>query len=131
MSQSKLTQQRVFIVGNGSLFDDGVTRLLAHKTNLSVSRVTYFNDLAFLDDFKSDLPDVILICESGSLEAAHIFDLVSSHSTVTGFRIVVIRLHNNVIDIYARPAFVAGELSGKPRRITARTSDELVSAFSN
>ena len=123
--------QRVMILGDGSLFDDGVAKMLTHRTDLLLSRAIYSNDRASLDNINSDEPDVILVCESGSLQAARVFDLVSSHLIVTGLRMVVIRLRNNVIDVYPRPTFIAGKISGKPRRITARTSNDLVSAFSN
>ena len=105
--------------------------MLTHRTDLLLSRAIYSNDFTSLDNINSDKPDVILVCESGPLEAARIFDLVSSYPTVIGLRIVVISLRNNVIDVYSRPTFAAGKISAKPRRITARTGDDLVSAFSN
>jgi hypothetical protein len=46
MLQSNFVQQRVFIVGDGSLFDEGITHLLTHETNFLVSHATYSDDLA-------------------------------------------------------------------------------------
>jgi len=121
----------VMIVGNGSLFDEGVAEMLTRRTDCVLSRSTYSDDFASLDNIGSDQLDVILVCESGSLKATRIFALVSTRPMVTGPRVVVIRLRNNVIDVYPRPTFVSGKISGKPRRITAMTCDDLVSAFSN
>lgn len=122
---------RVMIVGGGSLFDDGIAKMLTERSDLLLSRAIYSGDFSFLDNIKSDQPDVILVCESGSLEAARIFDQVSSHPMLAGLCIIIIKLRNNVIDVYPRAAFVAGKISSKPRKINARTSDDLVSAFSN
>ena len=130
MLHSNFTQ-RVIIVGDGSLFDEGIAKMLTNRTHLLLSRAICSNDFISLDNINSDQLDVILICESDLLEAAHIFDLVLSHPMAKGLRIVVIRLRNNVIDVYPRKTFVAGKISAKPRRITARTCDDLVSAFSN
>ncbi len=47
MLHSNFTQQHVFIVGEGSLFDDGITQLLAHGTNLVVSRAIYSDGSCF------------------------------------------------------------------------------------
>jgi hypothetical protein len=48
MLSSDFTQQRACIVGEGSLFDDGITQLLTQKTNLLVSHAISPDDLAFL-----------------------------------------------------------------------------------
>ena len=128
MLQSNFTQERVFIVGDGSLFDEGITHLLTHGTNLLVSHATYSDDLAFLNIIESDRPDVILVNESGSLGTKRILDLVLPHPIVMGLRIVVVRLRNNEIDVYAGPIFVAGKMSYRPRRIIVKTGDDLLNA---
>jgi hypothetical protein len=38
MPDSNLPQQRVIIIGNGSLFDDGIMQLLAQKLDASPKR---------------------------------------------------------------------------------------------
>ena len=78
MSDSNFTQQHVIIVGEDSLFDEGVTNLLAQQTDLLLSRAIFSDERVFLDTVKQELPDVILVCDSGSLDAARILDLVSS-----------------------------------------------------
>lgn len=127
MLQSNFVQQqRVFVVGEGSLFDEGVTQLLAQETNLLVSRATYSDDPAFLNQIESDRPDVILVCESGSLDSARILALVSSHPKTRGLPVVVTRLDNNMLNVYARPVVVDGKMYSKPRRIIARTGNDLI-----
>lgn len=125
MSNSNLTQQRVFVVGDGSVFDDGVTQMLTHRTNSLVSRAIYSDEIAI----KSNQSDVILICESGSVDTSHILNLISLHQMASLLLIMIVRLRNNVIDVYARPTLVAGKVSGSPQRIVARTGDDLVNAL--
>lgn len=125
MLTSNFTQQSVFIVGEGSLLDDGVTQLLTTKTNSLVSRAIHSDEFSI----KSNQSNVILICESGSMDVTHILDLIFSHPMTTILLIMIIRLRNNVIDVYARPAFVAGRMSDSPQRIVARTGDDLLNVL--
>ena len=125
MLNSTTTQKRVFIVGECVLFDDGITQLLEHKTNSLVSRAVYSDENAI----KSNQSDAVLICESGSVDTSHILNLISLHGMVPLLLIMIIRLRNNVIDIYPRPTFVAGKVAGSPQRIVARTGDDLVNAL--
>ena len=125
MLNSNITQQHVFVVGDGSVFDDGVTQILTGKTNSLVSRANHFDEIAI----KSNNSDVILICESGSVDTSRILNLISLHQMATILLIMIIRLRNNVIDVYARPTFVAGKVSGSPQRIVARSGDDLVNAL--
>jgi hypothetical protein len=133
MSDSNFTQQHVFIVGEDSLFDEGVTNLLAQQTDLLLTHAKFSDERVFLDTIKQELPDVILVCESGSLDAARILDLVSSQALLVRLLlvvIVVIRLHNNVIDVYERPNIVAGKINFKPRQIIAETENDLLNIVS-
>jgi hypothetical protein len=133
MSDPNFTQQHVIIVGEDSLFDEGVTNLLAQQTDLLLSRAIFSDERVFLDTVKQELPDVILVCESGSLDAARILDLVSSQVLLMRLLlvvIVVIRLHNNVIDVYERPKIVAGKINFKPRRIIAQTENDFLNIMS-
>ena len=128
MFDSKLAQERVFIIGDGSLCDESVTRLLTCEADLLVSHATYSDDPAFLNVIRWDRPDVILVNESGSLDMARILDLVSSDPTVMGLPIVVVRPNNNVIDVFARPIFVSGKVCSKPQRIIVKSGNDLFNA---
>jgi hypothetical protein len=127
--QSNITQQHVTIVGDGSLFDQAITQLLTRRADLLVSRSVYSDELAFLNIIRQGRPDVILVNESGSLDAVRILDLVSSHPMVMGLCIVIVRLCNNVIDVYERPIFVVEKISCSSRRIIVRTGDDLLNAL--
>jgi hypothetical protein len=126
MLQSNITQQRIFLVGEGLLFDEIVTQLLTFGTDLLVSRAIYSDNLAFLNIIEGNRPDAMLICDSGALDPARILALVSSHPLTTGLRTVVARLDNNVLDVYARPICVEGKMYSRPRQIIARTGNDLI-----
>jgi len=123
---SKTSQEHVFLVGEGLLFDESIVELLTLETNLLVSRAIYSDNLAFLKIIERDRPDAILICDSGALDPAHILALFSSHPLMMGLRAVVARLDNNVIDLYAKPICVAGKLHSRPRRIIVKSSHDLI-----
>lgn len=121
-------QQRIFIVGDDSLFEEGVTRLLTHQTNFLVSNTAYSDNLEFLDSVQQDPPDVILVVEVGEPNARRILDQVSSHPVVGGLTVVVVRIEDNVIDIYESPTSDAGRTSYASRRMIARSEEDLINA---
>ena len=131
------TQQSVFIVGDGSLFDSGVTQLVTHGTDLQVSHAVYSDPPTFLDQIQWDQwPETILINESGLVEANHILGLVSaqivsSEPVIVGTRIIIVRISVNLIDVYTHPIFVAGKMFSKPHRISIQTGDELLNFVKN
>ena len=130
-------QPCVFIVGDGSVFDSAVTRLMTYGTDLLVSHALYSDPPTFLDAIQwDDLPEAILINESGLVNADHILDLVSTHVFSSepiklGTCIIIIRLSTNMMDVYTHPVFVEGKMTGKPRRINVRTSDDLIEAVTS
>jgi hypothetical protein len=137
MLDLKSTQPWVFIVGDGSLFDSGVTQLVTHGTDLQVSHTVCSYPPAFLDLPQWDAwPETILVNESGLLEADHILGLVSaqivsSEPVIVGTRIIIVRIHINRIDVYTHPLFVAGKILSKPHQINIRTSADLLNIVTN
>ena len=129
MLVSNFTQPHVLIIGDGSTFDKNVTQLLTHETNLLVSHTIYSEDLAFLNIIKWEhRPEVIVVNESGLLYLDHILKLLSLHPKVIGARIVVVRLYQNVVNVYARPIFVTEKMIFRPRRIIPLTDNNLMKA---
>ena len=129
MLNSESSPNSVCIVGDGSLFHEVIEQLVTERTNLLVSSAIYSDDLAFLKPIASRPLDVILVCELGSLNSKHILNSVLASIPVTGLRIVIVRLDAPVIDVYARPTLVEGKLSGRPRRINAKSGNDLIDAI--
>jgi hypothetical protein len=136
MLQLDDASQQVLIVGDGSLFHEGVTRLLNREASLQVSHVLYAPPArAFLAKIKWEWPVVILGIESETLDANSVLGLVSSrrvhqYPLLLRARIVFVRLSNNLIDVYARPVFVGGKLVYRPQKLVAKTSADLVDIVS-
>jgi len=96
------TVHRIFILG-ASIFEEGIAHLLKFSTDLQVSGAKYTNDSMFLEDIIQTQPDVILLNESSTLDPAHIFDILFSVPPLAGRRIIIVRLTNNMIDVYDFP----------------------------
>jgi hypothetical protein len=127
MLDSTSIQKRVFIVGDGSLFDEGLTKLVRYGTTLRVSHVVYSNEIAFLNMIKRDQPDMILLCESGALDTEQILDAISINVLMIGLCIFVVHLSNFTIDAYERPDAIAETQSFQRRTIVAKTGNDLIS----
>ena len=129
MLRSNFTQQRVLIVGDGSLFESCVTYVLTDDTDFVVTRQTYSDDLVFLNTIKLNKPDVILVCESSSFDPSRILDLVSSHSMAVELPIFVVRLYKNMIDVYEDRTPSERKKSPTRKRIITRTGADLRNAI--
>ncbi len=104
MLHSNLSTKRAFIVGDGSLFEEGVTNLLTLGTDILVSRAKYTDDLALLDAVSQSRPDVILLNESSTyINPTHILDLLFATPSLSALCIIIIRLGNSMIDVYEMP----------------------------
>jgi len=115
MQHSNLPSRRVFIIGDNSLFGEGIAHLLTVETGLQVSNVKYINDLAFLDMVTQNRPDVILLNESASCDSAHILELLFSTPSLTALYVIVFRLSTSMVDVFEMP-----------KRFTITERDELV-----
>jgi len=130
MLDSNLPQQHIVIVGDGSLFDDGITTLLAQRTNLLISHTIFSDEVAFLNMIKRDQPSVIMMCESHWLDTEQVIDSILIDPVLIGLCIFVVRLGNPMIDIYERSTLKAGRVSSRPRSIIVRTANDFIDILS-
>jgi hypothetical protein len=129
MLNSNLNQQRLFVVGEDSLFEESVTHLLTQRTDFRISSAKYSDELVFLDTIKQELPDVLLVCESFSLDTEHIINLVFSQRFLMALFIVVIRLKDNVIETYEMPQDNSEKKYFTLKRIVANSEEDLLIAL--
>ena len=127
MLDSISTQQSIFIVGNGSLFDDGLAKIVRFSTTLRVSHIIYSNEAALLNLIKREQPDMILLTELGVLDIDQILDSISINTLIIGLCIFVVHLGNFTIDAYERPGAVAERQPFQRRTITIRAGNDLIS----
>ena len=102
MLQSPFLPQCVYILGNGSMLDEGVTHVLSSRTKLRVWGRQYQDDTTFLKDVSLARPDVILVNEMDSSDSIRILKLLSAVPSFIGMRVIFLRLCNNMIDVYDR-----------------------------
>jgi hypothetical protein len=126
MPDLDIAQKHVFIVGNGSLFDEGIDELLTRGSRLMVSHIIYPVDGTLLEVIKRDQPDAILICETDTLEIEEIIDSLSIDPIAIGLCILAVRLSDPVIDVYEKPSLNTGRISYEPRSIVGGTTNDLI-----
>ena len=126
MLNSNLAQQHVVVIGDGSMLSESVTQILEQETDILVSSATYSGNPAFLNIAEWNLPEAILVCDSGLDNLTHTFDAISSQLLVVGLLIIVIRLSNNTIDVYANASYAEGKILSKPKHIVPMTQQALI-----
>lgn len=102
MLPQKLLTQRILILGE-SIFEEGIAHLLKVGIDLQISCARYTNDLAFLSDIARNQPNAIVMNESATLNPPYILKLLFSIPLQAGLRVIIMRLSNNLIDVYAIP----------------------------
>ncbi len=125
MPHSDLSTQRILIIG-ASIFEEGIASLLTIGTELQVSCAKYTDELAFLDDIAQNQPDVILLSESTLLDSARILNLLLSIPSLVGLRVIIIRLSDNMIDVYEMPKQVVARNEYERQQFIVTKLDELV-----
>ncbi len=123
MLDSSRTQQLVVIIGEGSVFDEGVAKLLTNGTRFLVVLTKYTSGPALLNMLEQDCPDVVVICQALTLDTAQILDQISSLPRALSMLTIVLRVNDEVIDVYANPGLVARR---KPERIVVASEAALI-----
>lgn len=99
-----LPLRHVFIVGDNSMFEEGITNLLSGVKSLKVSAAKYLDDSWFVNTIALLQPDIILVAESNILSSTHLLGLLFSAKTpLRDARIVVVRLTDNIVGVYKMP----------------------------
>jgi hypothetical protein len=108
---------RVLIVGNGSLFDEGLKSLLLNRTRLEVSSTTYIDESVFLQQFLDERPEVIVLFEGSPLTVSRILELVRDIPDLAILRIITVLANTSAVELYER------------QPIAAARSDDLLMLF--
>ena len=125
MPNSDLSTQRVLVFGD-SIFEEGVANLLKDGADLHVSSAKYTDDLAFLAEIAEKRPDVLMLHESTPKNTVRILKLLFSIPALAGLRVIVIRLSDNMVDVYEMPKRVAARNEYKRKQINVTKPDKLM-----
>ena len=110
MSQRNIPPWRVIVVGASSLFEEGVTKLLAEEPNLQVSSITYIDDITLLQEISHAQPDMVVLNEARLLDSVRTVELLMKIlEDLTNSQVIVIRPDSNTIDIYEKREITAYE----------------------
>jgi len=99
--------QRVLIVGDGSLLDDGLRRLLADKAFLEVSNIVYSDELTLQEHLLRLKPDTIVLCEEEPLSVSRIFELGADIPGLKRLRVITVLADSNVVEVIERQQVMA------------------------
>jgi hypothetical protein len=100
MLQTHPLNQRVFVVGNNSLFEEGVSHLLTLEIGLQVSSIKYTDDLTLMAHIATHRPQVIILNESSLADPLCLLDRLCDVPWLMGVCIIIMRLADNIIDVY-------------------------------
>ena len=126
MLDLKSSPRRIFIVGDGSLFDEGLAKMVRFSTTLLVSHIVFSNEDVLLNLIERKQPDMILLSESGGLDIEQILESITINTLIIGLCIFVVHLGNFKLDAYERPGTVAERLPFQRRTITIRARNDLI-----
>lgn len=118
--------RRVFIVGTHTLFEEGLSNLLAKNTAMQVSNEKYTNDLWLLNTISRNQPHVILLAESDNLNSAHLLGLLFSIPVPTSLWVIVVRLADSMVDVYKFSKQADNEVICKRQQFAVTSHSELV-----
>lgn len=127
MSTLRQPKQRVLVMGNGSVFDEGTAYRLALNSKLQVIRKKYVDEITFVSDMQFIFPDVFILNEYRPLELEPLSTAIPLVVCSVHLRVVVLRLYSSLIDIYDRTEDqISGAKKFRHQSLDTTKWDELV-----
>ena len=109
--------RRIYILGDGLLFDDIIAHMLASVTNLRVIRRVYAGESTVVSEVEASQPDIVLLTETDRYNREQMLGFLSQLSLETDLRIMVMSVEHQDIRILDRPARADHRWSGTPHTI--------------
>jgi hypothetical protein len=126
MLQTHPLKQRVFIVGDNSLFEEGVSHLLALEIGLQVSSIKYTDDLVLMENIAKHRPQVIILNESSLVDPLHLLEQLSEIPWLVGVCIIIMRLADSIVDVYDMSQRLTARKSVERQQYILSKRDDLV-----
>jgi hypothetical protein len=125
MSHWDTSPAKIFVLGNGSLLDDGISSMLILDSQLSVTRILYTGDNTLYDLVDFEHPYAIFINEFDALDIQHVIRLVFSVPFAFVRCIIVAHVENSKLDIYM-PTTYAPLTTYRRKSIVVNTKEEFI-----
>ena len=117
ISNEKKADKRVIVAGTGSALDEGIKSLLMREPELKLATAAYSDPTAFLKEVAQVSPDVIVVSETGSLDWNWTSALLHGLLPRQALRLIVIRLEDNILEVYVNYLRKKTEAGSEPRLI--------------
>lgn len=116
---------KIFVLGNGSLLDDGISNVLILDSQLSVTRILYTGDNTLYDLVDFEHPYAIFINEFDALDIQHVIRLIFSVPFAFVRCIIVAHVENSKLDVYM-PTTYAPVTTYNRKSIVVNTKEEFI-----
>jgi len=126
MSYSHSSPARIFVLGNGSLLDEGITNMLALHSQLRVTRFSYTDDNTLYDLVNFEHPITIFINEFNALDIGHVIGLIFSVPSAFVRCVIVVHAENSMLDVYYRPATHVPVTMYRRKSVMVDTKEEFI-----
>lgn len=126
MPHTQSSPVNIIILGDGSLFDEGISNILSFHPQLNVTRVLYTNDDALYNLVGFEDPHVVFITEFDALDVERVVKFIFSIPSNFVRCIVVVRDGNNRLDVYARPAAPVSVTRYSRKSVAVKTKEEFI-----
>ncbi len=124
MSQS--SPVKIYVLGDGSLLDEGIGNMLNLDPQLNVTRILSIDDARLRELAYLEHPYTILINKSGEHDIAWVIRLIFSVPSAFARRVIVVHGRTSRLDVYDGSTAQAPAVVGPRKSIVVRTKEEFI-----
>jgi hypothetical protein len=117
---------RIFVLGDGTLLDEGISSMLILHSQLSVTRILYTDDNTLYDRVNFEHPYAIFINEFDALDTERVVRLIFSVPLAFVRYVIVVHIENSKLDVYDRPITPALAMMYRRKSIVVNTTEEFI-----
>ncbi|MEP7133870.1 MAG: hypothetical protein ABI904_02950 [Chloroflexota bacterium] len=123
-----LSTNHVLVIGDGSLFQEGVAALLNRLSEAFIYSVKYLSDHALADEIKTCRPDIVIVTAS-----ERVVDAVFATTALVDMspRIIVLHDYDNTIEVFHQPESSRAGAAYLQTQINDSTSADLLRCISS
>jgi hypothetical protein len=125
MSNSLASPAKIFVLGNGSLLDEGISSILSLTPQFRVTRILYTDDITLFNLVNFEHPFAVFINEFDALDIGHVVRLIFSVPLAFVSSVIVAHIENSRFDVYM-PARHAPVTTVRRKSIAVKTKEELI-----
>jgi hypothetical protein len=116
---------KIFVLGNGTLLDEGISNLLIPHSQLSVTRILYIDDNTLYDLLNFEHPYAIFINKFDTLDIQRVIRLIFSVPLAFVRCVIVVHVENSKLDVYM-PTTYAPVTTYRRKSIVVNTKEEFI-----